>query len=347
MQQKVTRGRGRKARASSMEVTSRDLAEAMKVSQSTISRAFTPGASISDGLRARIHAAAEEIGYRPNMLARSLNARDSKLIGFILARSTNLLYPELLYELSGRLAERGYQLLLFPIPEDGKAVDLVDQVRSFRVDAVFSTGVLVERQAASIVRHAVPLVMLNRVPKPPISSVSCDFVYGTQELTRRMLTLGKRRFGLVSGMPASAVGQVVESTLRQALAECPGTSLTVVHTEYQYESGLDAADRLATAEGGLPEAVIVVNDTVAAGCLDRFRLGMGLRLPQDLSLLSFEAYGPSTWEGYQITGMRQPIGEMASAAVDLLLQLVNNPARSPEQRTFQPSFYPGATAQSS
>lgn len=334
----------RQRSAGAIEVTSRDVADALGISQSTVSRAFTPGASISPALRERIHATAARLGYRPNLIARSLNAGESKLVGFVLSRQTNLIYPELVYELSGGLSERGYQLLLFTVPDDGDVTKTVERIWSYRVDAVLSTGVLDERQAQLFEPHALPLVMLNRVLNLPVSSVSCDFAGGAAGLVQRLLETGHRRFVLVAGPETSFVSAEVEAGVRRGLARAAGASLDVIAAEYQYECGRDAIARLAGEPEGLPDAVVCVNDTVAAGCLDQLRGPLGKNAPKDLSLVAFEGFGPATWESYQITGMRQPMAEMTASAIDVLLARIGHPERSVERRSFLPIFVPGATA---
>ena len=130
-------------------LTSRDVAKALGIAQSTVSRAFTPGAPISPDLRERVHAAAAALGYRPNLLARGLIAGRSRLIGVLIAPQTNLLYPELLYELGRRLAAEDHQLLLFTVADEDAAARAIDRLQSFRVDAVLATGILGEAGARS------------------------------------------------------------------------------------------------------------------------------------------------------------------------------------------------------
>lgn len=328
--------------------TSRDVAKALDIAQSTVSRAFTPGASISPDLRRRILEVAEELGYRPNLLARGLIAGRSKLIAVVLARQTNLLYPELLYEVSGRLADKGYQVLLFPTDDDGAIATTIERVLAYRVDAVLSTGVIDESQALAITRNNLPLVMFNRHFDLPISSVACDFAVGARDLVMRLIQAGHRRLALISGPEGSYVGDQVIGGVHRAVAATAGAQVTVTHAAYAYDSGAAAIDRLFEVDAGV-SAVICVNDTVAVGCLDHLRSetrsgGMGRRVPEDVSIVAFEASAPASWRGYQLTGMCQPVGEMTAAVVDILLAQIANPRRTAEQRLLRPRFVRGSTA---
>lgn len=333
----------RKPRGGGATVTSRDVARALNISQSTVSRAFTPGASISPALRKQIVEAAEKIGYRPNLLARGLIAGRSNLIGFVLQRETNLLYPALLYELSGRLAERGYQVLLFPIGDKASVRDSIDRIWAYRVDAILATGVLREEEAALFDEHGLPLVMFNRVFDLPVSSVSCDFAAGARDLTTRLLKAGHKRIGLVSGPQGSFVGAEVERGMKAALKGAD-VELRVTHFDYRYECGAEAIDALHAGGAALPSALFCVNDTVAAGCLDHLRDVLHLSVPKDLSIVTFGGFGPARWKSYDFTGMQQPMAQMTAAAVDLLLGPLDESARGVERRAFLPTFMEGHTA---
>lgn len=337
---------GRKARGAGngAGVTSRDVAKALNISQSTVSRAFTPGASISPALRDRIFAAAEKVGYRPNLLARGLIAGKSNLIGVVLARQTNLLYPELLYELSGRLAERGYQVLLFPIGDAASVQDAINRIWSFRVDAVLATGVLDEAAVSAFEQHGLPLVMFNRVFDLPISSVSCDFAAGARDLATRLLKAGHRDIGLVGGPEGSFVGAEVERGVRAALAGWPDARLSVAHVDYRYESAAEALKLLQRDDGALPGALLCVNDTVAAGCLDQLRSTFGRAVPGDISVVTFGGFGPARWQSYRLTGMQQPMDQMTDAAIELLVGRIADSQSGVERRSFLPVVMEGDTA---
>ena len=323
--------------------TSRDVARELDIAQSTVSRAFTPGASISAALRTRIHETAERLGYRPNLLARSLIAGRSKLIAVVLARQTNLLYPELLYELSGRLAERGYQALLFPTEDDGAIAATIERILAYRVDGVLATGVIDEDHAQAIVAHDLPLVMFNRTFDLPISSVACDFAAGARELVCGLVRAGHRHIGLVAGPEHSFVSGEVERGVATAVAAAGETTLTCVRMPYAYEAGSDAVEGFELSSE-FPSAIICVNDTVAAGCLDHLRQQQRRSVPENVSIVTFEGSGPAGWRGYQLTGMRQPIQQLAEAAVDMLISQVTGEFPIVEHRLLAARFVPGTSA---
>src|SRR5882757_10275598 len=103
-------------------VTSHDVARVLGVSQSTISRAFTVSASISERTKARVMEAATALGYQPNIIARSLTTRRTNIVAIVMANLTDPFYPVVLDALAQQIQARGFQTLLF-VPSQGQGVD--------------------------------------------------------------------------------------------------------------------------------------------------------------------------------------------------------------------------------
>jgi DNA-binding LacI/PurR family transcriptional regulator len=105
----------REVRESGERPTSYDVAQRAGVSQSAVSRCFRPGSSISPKTRARVVAAAADLGYFPNAMASGLITRRTNLVAVLISNLTNLYYPEVLAEITRRLSERGIRVLLFTL----------------------------------------------------------------------------------------------------------------------------------------------------------------------------------------------------------------------------------------
>ncbi len=116
----------RTERASGHRVTSYDVARQAGVSQSAVSRCFKPGASVSKKMRARVMKVAEDLGYQPNAIARSLITRRSNMVAVVISQQTNLYYPEVLVQLSQRFSERGVRVLLFTLEHESDSDVLYD-----------------------------------------------------------------------------------------------------------------------------------------------------------------------------------------------------------------------------
>ena len=327
----------RQVRATSIEV-----AKAAGVSQATVSRAFANG-KVSPAVRERIFAIAEQLHYRPNAVARSLTRGRSQLVGMVVSDQTSLIYPELVYELTERLADRGYRVLLFTTSDKRGEDHVLNEIWSHRVDGVISLTPLSAGHLTQLGRHDLPVVLYNQVVGRGAANVYCDHREAGLQLAESLLGAGQRDFGVLAGPPTSFVSSQFLLGFRSGLAD--GSSrVAVAQGPYRYDFAAVGLEEVVAALGGVPDTVICVNDTVAAGCLDDLRLKRGLKVPADVSVIALNGRGPSLWAGYAITALRQPTERMAEAAVELLLQGVDEPSRAPEHRIFFLSAFQGETA---
>lgn len=319
-----------------------EVARVAGVSQATVSRAFADG-KVSAAVRTRVFAAAEDLNYRPNAVARSLTKGRSQLIAMIVSDQTSLVYPELVYELTERLADRSYRVLLFTTNDRRGEAHVLNEIWSHRVDGVVSLTPLSAEHIAQLTRHNLPIVLYNQVGGRGVSNVYCDHREAGSQLAASLLAAHQRSFGVLAGPSTSFVSSQFLIGFRNALR---GTDARVVVAQgpYRYDFAEPGLATVMAELGDVPDTVICVNDTVAAGCLDELRLKRGLKVPGDVSVVALNGRGPSLWAGYAITALRQPIDRMAEAAVDLLLQNVDEPTRAPEHRVFFLSAFQGETA---
>ncbi|MEO0320585.1 MAG: LacI family DNA-binding transcriptional regulator, partial [Pseudomonadota bacterium] len=129
-------------KANRQAVTSYEVARLAGVSQSAVSRCFKPGASVSAKMRARVMAAAAELGYEPNAIARSLITRRSNLVAVLISNLTNLYYPEVLAELTRHLTAYDVRVLLFSLESEADANATLQQIWPYRVDGVIAAAEL-------------------------------------------------------------------------------------------------------------------------------------------------------------------------------------------------------------
>ena len=199
--------------------TALDVALAAGVSQSAVSRSFTPGASVSPAVRARVLTAAKALGYRPNAMARAIMTRRSGLVAIVVAVDTNLQYPEALSELARALSRSGRRIMLFAIDAMREVDAVVDQIWSYQVDGVVALVGLTDAQVALLEDHDVPVVLYNRLPgRRVVSSVGCDHDGCGRLLAEHLLGLGHRRFAVVHGPLHSSVASERLGGVAAALA---------------------------------------------------------------------------------------------------------------------------------
>jgi DNA-binding LacI/PurR family transcriptional regulator len=325
--------------------TSYDVAQLAGVSQSAVSRCFRPDGSISDGLRQRVLAAAKQLGYTPDAIARSLTSSRSNLVGVIISNLTNLYYPEVLSELNAHCAAHNVRLLLFTIHGESDVDRILGSVWQYRLDGVIAAARLSPSQIKEFRRRGVGLVFYNRfLNTPGVNCVCCDQVGGARLIVDALCAAGHRRFGLIAGPADSAVGtERIEGCISRLRQHGIKTHASV-EGDFTYEGGFQAFERLERKLGRAPEAIIAANDVMALGFLDAARFSKGLSVPRDISVVGFDGVEPATWASYKLATVRQPVREMAGAAVSLLMEVIENPKRETEKRLFIGELMSGASA---
>jgi DNA-binding LacI/PurR family transcriptional regulator len=325
-------------------VTSYDVAVRAGVSQSAVSRCFKPGASVAPATRARIMAAAEALGYAPNAIAQGLITRRSNLVGVLISNLTNLNYPEVLSELTRRFSERDVRVLLFTLQTESDVPQALTQLWRYRVDGVVAAARLEPAAIAQFGARGVPLVLYNRDGEgAAVSSVCCDSRAGERLLVDRLAQAGRRCFGVITGPADSHVSQERVHGATERLREL-GLSFEVADGAFDYASGGVGVRRLMMATDNRLDALICANDVMAIGAVDAARHSLGLRVPEDLSVVGFDGVGPARWASYNLTTVRQPVHRMTESAVAMLLERIERPELTPERRLFAGELITGGSA---
>lgn len=326
-------------------VTSYDVALHAGVSQSAVSRCFKPGASISKMTRAKVMKSATELGYQPNAIAQGLITRRSNLVAVIISSLTNLYYPEVLAELTQRLAAHGVKVLLFSLSHESDVREVLQQVWSYRVDGAIVAARLSPEQIRDFQKRGVPLVLYNRVEeRAPCDSVCCDSAGGERLLVSSLLESGSQYFGIIAGPKDSYVGEERVRSALECLAGAGIHDVPLVRGEFDYQTGRAGFKELVERTRGKLDAVICANDLMGIGAVDAARHDFGRDVPGEVSVVGFDGVGPATWLSYKLTTIRQPVGRMTDAAVTMLMARIADPSNPFERRLFSGHLLAGSSA---
>jgi DNA-binding LacI/PurR family transcriptional regulator len=302
-------------------VTSVDVARLAGVSQSAVSRAFTPGASVSMRTRERVQEAANRLGYQPNAHARSLTTGRSRIVGLVLSSLDNLLYPAVTERLALRLQQDGYHLLMF-VSDQRDSDDLVQQILQYRVDGIVLGAATLSSELAERCEQArIPVVLFNRVMATAgsVSSVRSDNIGGSAQIARFLVAGGHRRIAYIAGREDSSTNLERERGFSEGLAALGRQVHARACGDYGVEPARQAARHLFGGSArGRPDAVFVAGDLMALSVMDTLRHELGLRVPEDVSVVGFDGVPQAAWPSYQLTTFEQPIGPMVEMAVELL-----------------------------
>lgn len=314
----------------SRSVTSIDVARLAGVSQSAVSRSFTPGAAVSDAMRRKVLEAARKLGYQPNAIARTLITKRSRIIGLVVSYLENQFYPVVLEGLSKQLRQHGYHLLLF-CTDTQDADELLVEILQYQVDGiVMASATLSSAVARACSEAGIPVVLFNRTARhSPSSSVTTDNVSGGRQVARLLCRGGHRRISFIAGLEDTSTSREREQGFLEELAEHRQRCFGRAVGDYRFDGAVRAALELFSANPR-PDAVFVANDHMAIAVMDTLRQQLGLRVPEDVSVVGFDDVPQAAWGSYQLTTVRQPAHRMIDATVALLMKQLGNEQRQRE-----------------
>ena len=314
-------------------VTSSEVARRAGVSQSAVSRTFTPGASISPKTREKVMAAAHELGYRPNAIARSLITNRSRIIAVVMAYLENLFYPDVLEELGRLLVKENYRLLLFTGHMDRDSDPVFDQLMQYRVDGIILASTsLSSHLSEECATAGIPVVLFNRTTeRDAVSSVTTRNREGGRRIGEFLLAGGHARFGYISGVESSSTNRDRFAGYQDALTEAGHTEILVEIGNYD-RAEAEAAARKLLSRDDRPDAIFVANDHMAVAVMDVARYEFGLSIPDDLSIVGYDDVGPARWTSYSITSMSQPLKRMVESTVNILIDQISSGEIEAEHR---------------
>ena len=315
-------------------VTSVDVADLAGVSIAAVSRAFTPGASISPATKERVIEAADRLGYHPNVIARSLNRRRSNLVGLLMSGWNNFGYVDILRLLCEKLEAQGYEVILKSVLERDRIEDYVRQLLQYQVAAITVVSeVLPAALVSECARRGVPVVLVNRIGRGTgTSAVSLDGVQLGRRIADFFLKRGHRRIALLRGRDdidfledtmGAITGRVTASGSGKVTANLTGV--------LGYEAGRRCIAELC-ARQTRPDAVFCTADDTAVGVLDGARVDLELRVPEDLSVIGNGSRAIASWAGHELTTVDYPSNEVIDDCLKILLPRLKNPDMEPEVR---------------
>ena len=311
-------------------VTSADVARRAGVSQSAVSRVFTPGASASKATIEKVVKAADDLGYRPNVLARAMASGRSRIIGLVVAYLENHFYPEALEKFSNALQEKGYHVLVFMASQAAGNIDrVVDEILDYQVDGIIAASVAMSSDLARRCNDAgVPIVLFNRKQEGQgFNAVTSDNFAASFRVAEFLIAGGHRRIGYVAGWEGASTQRDREAGFRAGLAASGHGIHTRENGNFVMETAREAARNMFTQAGMRPDAVFVANDHMAFGVIDVIRSELGLRIPEDVSVVGYDDVPPAAWPAYDLTTVRQRANLMVERTVEMLIEQIEDPGR--------------------
>jgi LacI family transcriptional regulator len=317
-------------------VTIEDLARAVGVSKSSVSRALNgvPG-GVTAEVAERVRAAADRLGYVPNVLAASLKSQTTRTVGLVLPDLGNPFFALVAAGIEAEISSAGYTLLMANTANDHARETLLTRTLLERqVDALLiaSTGPTGKHLQLALDR-GVHVVLVDSHPRRLTTDcVMADNKRGSAAAIEHLLELGHRDIGVITGVPgddSSAAERLdgVRKALRQAGLELPANRCA--SGDYVMERAEEVAYALL-APAARPTALFVTNNLMTTGALRAIR-ALGLRVPRDLSLIGFDDMDWYPVADPPVTTVAQPAYEIGvRAAQRLLLRIRSKRALKPQ-----------------
>ncbi|MAC77930.1 MAG: LacI family transcriptional regulator [Rhodobacteraceae bacterium] len=303
------------------KVTSLDVARMAGVSQSAVSRVFTPGGSASKATRERVMQAAATLGYRPNTLARAMITGRSRIVGLIVADLDNQFYPVALELFSRALQDKGYQVLVFLAGNATESVEpMLQSLMDYQVDGIITASVAMTNDLTTRCDAAgIPVVMFNRSQDDArLSSVTSDNHAGGRLVANFLANAGHDRIAFITGWQGASTGRDRMAGFLDGLAGHGLEPVAMADGMHNRDRASELAREMFTA-ATRPDAVFVGNDYMAFAVMDVLRFELGLSVPGDVSVVGYDDVPLAGWPAYDLTTIRQPVNRMVDATVDALM----------------------------
>ncbi len=302
------------------KTTAQDVAKVAGVSQSAVSRCFTPGASVSMKTAEKVRKAADHLGYRPNVLARSLITGNSRIIGVVVAYLNNQFYPEALEILSNKLRAQGYHLLMFMAQNEEDIDAVMEEIMDYQVDGLVLASVAMSSKLAERCREAnIPAVLFNRhQSKATLPAVTSNNYQGGCKVAQLFLQRGFQRIGYIAGWEQASTQQEREKGFVDTLQQA---GLSLSHRgvgNYNHQDTI-IATRAMFDRSDHPDAVFVANDHMAFAAMGVLEKELKLNIPLDVSIMGFDDVPLAAWPSFNLSTVRQHANAMVDETIRLLL----------------------------
>lgn len=309
-------------------ITIKDVAKLAGVSIQTVSNVINNRSTqLTEETRNKVLRAIKDLGYKPSYLARSLRTGKTMNIGLLIPDITYPFYPEIADVVEDVARTKGYNLILCTTHDDPKREDTyVEVLMNKWVDGILWARVLDETKTAERVTEAkIPLVaILRAVDNYTVPSVLTDNIAVGYEATKHLVELGHRRIACIYGTPKLRTYRDRLSGHKKALEEAGIAYDLALAVESDYKNDQAYRDMSILLErDDTISSVFAFNDFVGIQCIRAIKR-RGLRVPQDISVVGVDGIRDGLIVEPPLTTMVQPISQLASSAMNLLVQIIHN-----------------------
>lgn len=330
------------------KITIHDVARKAKYSITVVSHALNDNPRINEATRKKIKGIARKMGYHPNIFARSFARQCSELIGVVVPGILTSFYPEVIRGIKERLWQANYGFIL-AVSDDEKDEEkkAIEFLKQRQVDGFIIAPCQDEGNKAyykQLIKGNVPVVFIDRFLEGlSANSVVTDNVTGGYLAVKYLLELGHRRIGLLrAAFDCSTTKERIKGYWKALQEQHIARDMQLVKAS-SYNIGGDsyAADseviKAYLQMQERPTALFVIHDAIAVSVMSRL-LNLGLRIPQDISIIGYDDLRVVRHLPVPLTTVSQPKAEMGRIAVEMLLREINEGSAKVQQRRLAPQL---------
>ena len=310
-------------------ITIKDIARALKISVSTVSRALSGGSGIKEETRLMVRELAEQLNYTPNSIALSLKEKSSKVIGVIIPEIANTFCSSSIAGIEEVAYDRGYHVTIFQSHEKfGREVINTRLVNSRRMDGLIiaiSNETTDDQHLNDLQNRGIPVVMFDRVlPDFNAPKVFVNDKRGAYLATTHLINEGFRKIAHLTISKDLSITKNRLEGFRQALDE-NGTYLYtdwIHHCSFE-PAAIDAAIRSLFTGEEKPDAILASVERILMRCYAVLQ-DMNIRVPEDCALIGFSDNPLNKYLNPSLSSVRQPTVEIGRRSANLLIDLIEN-----------------------
>lgn len=309
-----------------MTVTIYDVAREANVSMATVSRVVNANQNVKPATRKKVLKVIEELGYRPNAVARGLASKKTTTVGVIIPDISNSLYAELARGIEDIATMYRYNIILSNSDQnENKELQLLETMLGKQVDGiVFMSDVISSELLYEMKRSPTPIVLAGSIDESAaIASVNIDYYGAAFEAVKKFTDNGHKKIAFISGPMTSMINKEYKlKAYKEALAEAgiDYDENLVIECNNSYDEGIEAVQTLAPFE---PTAYFVSNDEMSIGVIHGLE-EQGKKIPADAEIISYENSKLARMARPTLTSVAFPLYDIGAVSMRLLTKYMNN-----------------------
>lgn len=306
------------------------------MSQPTVSRVLNKPDSVRPETREKVLRTMQTLGYKPNLIARSLITNNTKTIALISGPVCNDFFAESIDSIVRKADEYGYKIIVY-FDEEENLDDILKSVSGFNVDGILMSSItLEESQLEKIKAINIPYMFFARRSKLKSNSVTLDDKRASVMITNHLIDLGHKKIAMITGESDRSTflerRQGFDKAVNAAGVVIPDSYYIKIKDSSRKEVG-EAVKKL-TQLYELPTAVLCASDAIAISAIDVL-LSMNLRVPEDISICGFDNVGLSSHRAIQLTSIGYDGGHIGEIAIQNLIKQMNRKEKVLEDREYK------------